>query len=100
MDSMSSKKSLIIRVNDIFDELCDENKELIKCLNELNLHLIKIHSKYETIIDCNDRQQLDEWTQRCHQLLNKTSKTSVDENRLTITLGCDDRPAKSPSIGR
>src|SRR3984885_12885181 len=93
MYSMSDKKPIIITINDIFDELMDENKRLIKCLNELNLHLIKIHSKYETIIDCEDKQHFNDWTQRWHQLVDKTS---CDDNNRRTQQGCDVR-SKSPS---
>src|SRR5882757_10543379 len=80
MDSMVSEKSVMISINDIFDELMVENKRLLnellfanKCLNELKTHLMKIHSKYETLIDCEDKQHLNSLSQMLDQLNDKTS---------------------------
>ena len=64
---MKAKKCNYIRVNDIFDELFDENKRIfselllankcIEVLNKLKCHLNSIHSKYELIISCEDKQE-------------------------------------------
>src|SRR5882757_486212 len=76
MDSMVSEKSVMISINDIFDELMVENKRLLNELlfaNQWKRLLMKFQEKYKTLIDCEDNQEINEWTQRYHQLIHKTS---------------------------
>ena len=85
----SNPKPIVIKINDIFDELKAENKRLLNELlfaNQLKSHLIKIYEKYESVIDCEDKQHFQRLLQDFHQINGQRDgqkcldKTSEDQN--------------------
>ncbi|CAG2116622.1 unnamed protein product [Medioppia subpectinata] len=61
-----------------------ENKRLlheIKCLFELKTHLIIIHSKYETLIDCEDKQDFRLLSLRLDQLSDKQTDQTIGSQK-------------------
>ncbi|XP_054163344.1 zinc finger protein 91-like [Oppia nitens] len=76
--------SIVVTIEDIFDELLVENNRLMNELlfaNKLKKFLIKLIEKYESVIDCEDKQQFNDLIQ--NMVIN--GKKSVDNNSHTIT---------------
>ncbi|XP_054163343.1 zinc finger protein 141-like [Oppia nitens] len=59
--------SIVVTIEDIFDELLIENNRLMNELlfaNKLKTFLMKLIEKYESVIDCEDKQQFNDLTQQ------------------------------------
>lgn len=89
---MRAKKCDHIVVNDIFDELLAENKRLfnellfanncIQVFNRIEFHLKTIHSKYESIIGSEDKEEFNQLEDELKLTLN--SKHQIECNDRTI----------------
>src|ERR1700712_816455 len=95
-------KNVFIKVNDIFDELSEENKRLNEelmfannCLNVLNKFkslLNKICVKFETIIDSEDKQELNQLEDEFNSFIKskeQINETNVKEINGNIEENCN-----------
>ncbi|XP_054163342.1 zinc finger protein 708-like [Oppia nitens] len=86
--------SIVVTIEDIFDELLIENNRLINELlfaNKLKKFLMKLIEKYESVIDCEDKQQFNDLTQEmtingkrclridCNEIKDNTKEVNVSE---------------------
>ena len=114
MKSKFKRKQFNIKVNDIFDELSDENNRLnnelmfanncLNVLNKIKVLLNKFCLKYETIIDSEDKQELnqlkDEFNSviRGEEQIEVTIDVNISENNGKVTQEWEELSEEKTSI--
>src|ERR1700755_1934203 len=81
---MTNKLS-VIRVNDIFDELIDENKRLKQCLNVFNqfkTFVDLVFNKLKNNLDSNDLQEFNRLQEVFKEVISNSEDIRSDSNPL------------------
>ena len=92
MLEMESNNKVVVKLNDIFDELREENKRLHNCLKVLNKFrelLNKISVKYETIIDSEDKQHFNRLEDEYNCVVRVEEQMEVTIN-VNVTQECEE----------